>query len=160
MFCLFCANKAVSVLSKEPHFLAKTTGIFFMPKIVTFFYSRKKRESSLHPKKCSTFFALKKNGNLFLTRIFFYTLRKFRFFCINKTGIFFNTKNRASLFFKKYPGLFQPQKGFPFRLLSTCLVQCVILNQVAVGGRPVRNTSLRTIACYFEKYQNRHKKGK
>ena len=37
-FRLFCANKAVlSVLSKEPRFLTKTTGIFFMPKNSYFF---------------------------------------------------------------------------------------------------------------------------
>ena len=64
-FRLFCANKAVlSVLSKEPRFLTKTTGIFFMPKNNYFFYSRKKRESFLHPKKVPLF-SLKENGNLF-----------------------------------------------------------------------------------------------
>ena len=143
------------MLSKEPGFLTKTTGIFFYPKIVIFFICIKNWDPFYIQKKSSAFFALKK-WESFFNGIFFYILRKFCFFRTN------NTKNRASVFSKNIPDFFQPQKGFSFCLLTTCSVQCVILKQVRVGGRLVRNTKLRTIAYYFEKkiMQNRHKKGK
>ena len=57
-FRLFCVNKVVLyLLTKEPHFLTKATGIFSTPKYSDFFYLHKKRESLLYSKRKFPFFA-------------------------------------------------------------------------------------------------------
>ena len=80
------------MLTKEPCFLTKTTEIFSTPKYGYFiFHSHKKRESFLHSKISSAFFALKESGNLFFKGNLFYILKKVPFFLYKKTGFFFNT---------------------------------------------------------------------
>ena len=80
-FRLFRANRVVLyVLTKEPHFLIKTRGIFSIPRYSYFFHSHKKRESLLYFKNLfyilNLFFRIKKKGIFFFNGNLFYVLKK------------------------------------------------------------------------------------
>ena len=135
--CSLCAVKRTSLFDKN-------NGNPFLPKN-RYFFIRIKNGNLFYIQKNFHFFCIKKTGNLF------YILRMFRFFTLTKRESFLTRKIGLHFLSKNIPDFFQPQKWFPFRLFTTCSVQCVVLNHVGVGGRPVRNASLRTIAYYLGK---------